>query len=162
MFSSSDRWSTFAAGNKMKMSVPVVLLITLLSAIAPLPSEALNVRGHLLKSKTFRSPPFFLSPGSVSDKYHYDMAFPQGHLAIKSFEAEVVDENGVPVPLHETYLHHWVVEPYYALKNSHSADSENLPKAVPGGNDGVCSTLLPQFTNKWTCGFFKRDYQVER
>ncbi|XP_047096458.1 uncharacterized protein LOC124708756 isoform X2 [Lolium rigidum] len=129
------------SGNKMKMSVPVVLLITLLFAIDPLPSEAHNVKGHLLKSKTFRSPPILLAPGSVSDKYHYDMDFPQGHLAIKSFDAEVVDENGVSVPLHETYLHHWVVEPYYALKNSHSADSEKLPKAVPGGNDGVCSTL---------------------
>jgi hypothetical protein len=39
---------TSAAGNKMKMIVFVVLLISLMLAIAPLPSEALNVRGHLL------------------------------------------------------------------------------------------------------------------
>jgi hypothetical protein len=130
----------------MKMTVFLVLLISLLSAIAPLPSEALNVRGHLLKSKTFRSPPILLGPGSVSNKYYADIDFPQGHVAIKSFDAEVVDENGVPVPLHETYLHHWVAEPYYALKNSHSsADTQKLPKGVLKRNDGVCKTTLGQY-----------------
>ncbi|XP_051202943.1 uncharacterized protein [Lolium perenne] len=130
----------------MKMAVSVVLLISLLSAIAPLPSEALNVRGHLLKSKTFCSPPILLAPGSVSNKFYADIDFPQGHLAIKSFDAEVVDENGVPVPLHETYLHHWVAEPYYALKNSnHSTDTQKLPKGVLKRNDGVCKTTLGQY-----------------
>ncbi|VAI74516.1 unnamed protein product [Triticum turgidum subsp. durum] len=134
-----------AAGDKMKMAGSVVLLISLLSAIAPLPSEALNVRGHLLKSKTFRSPPILLGPGSVSNKYHHDVDFPRGHLAVKSFDAEVVDENGVPVPLHETYLHHWVAEPYYALKNSQSPDTQNLPKGMLKRNDGVCKTTLGQY-----------------
>jgi hypothetical protein len=54
------------------------------------------------------------------------MAFPQGHIAIKSFDAELVDEKGVSVPLHETYLHHWLVEPYYDLKNSHNTDPQKL------------------------------------
>lgn len=129
----------------MKMAVFPVLLIALLSAIAPLPSEALNVRGHLLKSKTFLSPAFFLGPGSVSNKFYRDVDFPRGHLALKSFNAEVVDENGVPVPLHETYLHHWLVEPYYALKNSDSADAQKLPKRIPARNSGVCKTTLGQY-----------------
>jgi hypothetical protein len=128
----------------MKMIMFVVLLISLMSAIAPLPSEALNVRGHLLKSKTFRSPPILLGPGSVSNKFYLDMAFPRGHLAIKSFDAEVVDEKGVPVPLHETYLHHWVAEPYYALKNSHNTDPTKLSKSAIKRNDGVCKTTLGQ------------------
>ncbi|CAM0947216.1 unnamed protein product [Alopecurus aequalis] len=131
----------------MNMAGCVVLLISLLSAISPVPSEALNVRGHLLKSKTFRSPPILLVPGSVSNKFYHDVDFPRGHLAIKSFDAEVVDENGVPVPLHETYLHHWVTEPYYALKSSHShtAASQKLPKGVLERNDGVCKNTLGQY-----------------
>uniref|UniRef100_A0A0D9XA91 Stress up-regulated Nod 19 protein n=1 Tax=Leersia perrieri TaxID=77586 RepID=A0A0D9XA91_9ORYZ len=129
----------------MRMATFIVLLVALLSTIAPLPLEALNVRGHLLKSKTFLSPAFFLRPGSVSNKFYYDVPFPRGHLAFKSFNAEVVDENGVPVPLHETYLHHWVVEPYYALKNSTSADKQKLPKRIIARNSGVCKNTLGQY-----------------
>ncbi|KAL6661893.1 hypothetical protein ACP70R_001277 [Stipagrostis hirtigluma subsp. patula] len=129
----------------MKMAVFLVLLTTFLSAFAPLPSEALNVRGHLLKSKTFLSPPFILRPGSVSNKYYFDIEFPQGHLALKSFDAEVVDEHGVPVPLHETYLHHWVVEPYYAAKNHGTADVQKLPKIILARNSGVCKHTLGQY-----------------
>ncbi|KQJ99180.1 uncharacterized protein LOC100825330 isoform X2 [Brachypodium distachyon] len=125
----------------MKMAVFVVLLISLLSGI---PSEALNVRGHLLKSKTFRSPAFSLGPGSVSNKYYHDIDFPRGHIALKSFDAEVVDEDGVPIPLHETYLHHWVAEPYYALKNIGEADEKKAP-AMMARNDGVCKTTLGQY-----------------
>ncbi|KAJ4805412.1 stress up-regulated Nod 19 protein [Rhynchospora pubera] len=35
-----------------------------------------------------------------------------GHIAVKSFNGEVVDEYGNSIPLHETYLHHWI---YYGL-----------------------------------------------
>lgn len=120
----------------------VLLLVTLLSSAATLPSEAINVRGHLLKSKTFLSPAISLRPGGVSNKYYLDIPFPRGHLALKSFNAEVVDEHGVPVPLHETYLHHWVVEPYYAAKDAAAAE---LPKAIPHRNSGVCRGTLGQY-----------------
>ncbi|XP_003574848.1 uncharacterized protein LOC100825842 isoform X2 [Brachypodium distachyon] len=127
----------------MKMALLVMLLIPLLSAI---PSQALRVRGHRLKSKTFRSPAILLSPGSVSNKYYYDIDFPRGHIALKSFRAEVVDEDGVPVPLHETYLHHWIAEPYYALKNNGSgADAQKLPTRKKVLNDGVCNVLGQYF-----------------
>ncbi|PRQ58172.1 putative stress up-regulated Nod 19 [Rosa chinensis] len=36
---------------------------------------------------------------------------------MKYFNAEVIDERD-PVPLHETYLHHWVIEKYYAQTSS--------------------------------------------
>jgi hypothetical protein len=42
-----------AACDRMKMLVFLVLFLTFLSAYAPLQTEALNVRGHLLKSKTW-------------------------------------------------------------------------------------------------------------
>nr|XP_048334090.1 uncharacterized protein LOC107423500 [Ziziphus jujuba var. spinosa] len=70
------------------------------------------------KSAVFLSPKFQLEPGSVADKYYYNIDFPRGHIALKSFNAEVVDEAGNSVPLYETYLHHWVVNRYYHRKKS--------------------------------------------
>jgi hypothetical protein len=136
------RWYS---GNKMKMLLFLVLLITLLSATATLPLEALNVRGHLLKSKTFLSPPISLRPGSISNKFYLDIDFPRGHLAIKSFDAEVVDEHGVPIPLHETYLHHWVAEPYFEAKDATAVAAQNLPDYILIRNSGVCKTTLGQY-----------------
>ncbi|XP_062192399.1 uncharacterized protein LOC133895892 [Phragmites australis] len=129
------------------MSSFLVLLIAFLSAAATLPSEALNVRGRgpLLKSKTFLSTPFSLRPGSVSNKWNYGIEFPRGHLALKSFRGELVDKHGVPVPLHETYLHHWVVVPYYAAKNDRVADEQKLPKMILARNSGVCKHTLGQY-----------------
>lgn len=132
----------------------LLLLSHLLLAAA---AEALNVRGPVLKSKTFLSPPILLRPGSVSNKYYLDIPFPRGHLALKSFNGEVVDERGAPVPLHETYLHHWVVEPYFAptgatgtasSSNASSAESLSLPgdiHIIPSRNAGVCRGTLGQY-----------------
>lgn len=132
----------------MKISVFLLpLFIALLSATGGfLPSaDALNVKGRLVKTKTFLSPPIFLRPGDVADKYYYDIAFPRGHLALKSFNGEVVDEHGVPVPLHETYLHHWVVEPYYAAKDATAAAAAGRPSKLPARNSGVCNHTLGQY-----------------
>ncbi|PUZ52456.1 hypothetical protein GQ55_6G271300 [Panicum hallii var. hallii] len=127
----------------------LVLLIAFASATttAPLPTARALVddargyvyNGHLLKSKTFLSPPFSLRPGSVSNKWYMDVAFPRGHLALKSFNGEVVDARGAPVPLHETYLHHWLVEPYYVARGGEGG--QTLPRA----NSGVCKGSLGQY-----------------
>ncbi|XP_057430133.1 uncharacterized protein LOC130723190 [Lotus japonicus] len=69
------------------------------------------------KSAVFLSPMFELGPGSVANKLFYDVEFPRGHIALKSFNAEVVDEAGNSVSLQETYLHHWIVIRYHHLKN---------------------------------------------
>ncbi|KAG5040667.1 hypothetical protein JHK85_013143 [Glycine max] len=65
-----------------------------------------------VKSTVFLSPKFELGPGSATIRHYYDIEFPRGHVALKSFSGEVVDEAGNPVPLHETYLHHWIVVRY--------------------------------------------------
>ncbi|XP_027345497.1 uncharacterized protein LOC113857619 isoform X2 [Abrus precatorius] len=70
-----------------------------------------------IKTAVFLSPKFELGPGSVINGYYYDIDFPRGHIALKSFNAEVVDEAGNPIPLHETYLHHWVVGRFYRRKD---------------------------------------------
>ncbi|KAI3727117.1 hypothetical protein L1987_66926 [Smallanthus sonchifolius] len=63
-----------------------------------------------LKSMVYLSPKITQHPGSVSNKFYYDIEFPKGHIAVKSFNAEVVDEAGDPVSLQETYLHQWVAD----------------------------------------------------
>ncbi|RLM61632.1 uncharacterized protein C2845_PM14G19550 [Panicum miliaceum] len=91
----------FVAGGADELKMPplfLVLLIAFASATttAPLPTARALVddargyvyNGHLLKSKTFLSPPFSLRPGSVSNKWYMDVAFPRGHLALKSFNGE--------------------------------------------------------------------------
>ncbi|KAH0705704.1 hypothetical protein KY285_010243 [Solanum tuberosum] len=82
-----------------------------------------------VKSAVFGSPTIVLEPGSVSNKYYNNIDFPKGHIAVKSFFAEVVDEAGNSIPLYETYLHHWVVVRYYYRK----------------GNSGICDEGLPQY-----------------
>ncbi|XWS37021.1 hypothetical protein CRYUN_Cryun19dG0007900 [Craigia yunnanensis] len=73
------------------------------------------------------------------NRYYYNVDFPKGHIALKSFNAEVIDEAGNSVPLHETYLHHWVVERYYT-KTLNSSDS------ISGRNSGICQDeILGQF-----------------
>ncbi|KAJ6837697.1 uncharacterized protein M6B38_119375 [Iris pallida] len=96
-----------------------------------------------VKSSVFLSPPFFLQQGSVVNKYYYDIPFPRGHTALKSFDAEVVDEMGASVPLFETYLHHWTVERYYGPKGT-QVDRWS-PNFILARNAGVCKNDLAQY-----------------
>ena len=96
-----------------------------------------------IKTAVFLSPKIELGPGSVADKYYYDVDFPRGHVALKSFNAEVVDEAGNPVPLHETYLHHWFLARYYRSKlATHTQDDGHRvlheSDVVMVRNSGIC------------------------
>ncbi|CAO2201790.1 unnamed protein product [Urochloa humidicola] len=100
----------------MSLSLFLVMLVTFFTsamASAPLPTAQPLAGGHLLKSKTFLSPPISLRPGSVSNKWYDDVTVPRSHLALKSLNGELVDAHGAAIPLHETYLYHWLVSPYY-------------------------------------------------
>ncbi|KAE9594841.1 putative stress up-regulated Nod 19 [Lupinus albus] len=95
-----------------------------------------------VKTSIFLSPKFELGPGSVANKYFFDVDFPRGHVAVKSFNAEVVDEVGNPVPLYETYLHHWVVQKYHQPKNV-TYQYENISWVR---NSGICQDdILQQY-----------------
>ncbi|KAJ6844748.1 uncharacterized protein M6B38_293690 [Iris pallida] len=118
----------------------VVLLLTNISVHALRDSERV---GRSIKSSVFLSPAFFLREGSVDNKFYYDIPFPRGHIAIRSFHAEVVDEKGAPVPLHETYLHHWVVSPYYGPKGT-QVDFRS-PEYISVRNEGICKYTLGQY-----------------
>ncbi|KAJ4837608.1 hypothetical protein Tsubulata_039297 [Turnera subulata] len=84
--------------------------------------------GNKIKSATFLSPMFVLGPGSVENRYYYNVDFPRGHIALKSFNAEVIDDAGNPVPLDETYLHHWVVARYYQRGNAVITEANHKQK----------------------------------
>ncbi|WCJ36369.1 hypothetical protein M5689_017573 [Euphorbia peplus] len=92
--------------------------------------------GYKLKTKTstFLSPKFELGPGSVENNYYLNIEFLRGHIAVKSFTGEVVDEAGNPIPLSETYLHHWVVRRYFHRKDSSNPQSDNISVR----NSGIC------------------------
>ncbi|XP_073281932.1 uncharacterized protein [Primulina huaijiensis] len=74
-----------------------------------------------------------LEPGMVSNKNYLAIDFPQGHVAIKSFDAELVDQDGKSVPLYQLYLHHWILIKYYQPTLNAS-----LPP-IFGNISGVCS-----------------------
>nr|GMC69078.1 uncharacterized protein LOC109169227 [Ipomoea batatas] len=128
------------------LSLAILLIVATFS-----PTSQASIRNENgLKTSTFLSPKIELEPGSVSNKYYYDIDFPKGHIAIKEFTAEVVDEAGNSVPLHETYLHHWVVVrlnrrkgvekmKYYPSLGFHQ------PDYVIVSNSGVCRGLSQYF-----------------
>ncbi|KAJ6347750.1 hypothetical protein OIU76_004272 [Salix suchowensis] len=104
-----------------------MVLLLLLSTLAFDVSctKAFLENGDKIKSRTFQSPEFMLGPGSVESNMYYDIDFPRGHIALKSFNAEVVDQAGNPVPLYETYFHHWLVGKYYERRPSDRNFSRN-------------------------------------
>ncbi|XP_076898614.1 uncharacterized protein LOC143552221 [Bidens hawaiensis] len=126
-----------------------LLAITILSTCAQ-NSEARVTIENGLKSMVYLSPKITQHPGSVSNKFYYDIEFPKGHIALKSFNAEVVDEAGNPVSLQETYLHHWVAVRYYERigvddKKYNSNLGFHQSDFIIAGNAGVCNHGLTQF-----------------
>ncbi|KAK4395447.1 hypothetical protein Sango_1699000 [Sesamum angolense] len=125
--------------------LPIVfLLFVVQSSEAQLKSET------GVKTEVFVSPEIVLEPGLVSDKVYHNIDFPRGHIAIKSFNGEVIDEKGNPIPLHETYLHHWVVLRYYQRKGleipKHHGDPGFLHSDnIIVRNSGVCESGLSQY-----------------
>ncbi|KAL2343691.1 hypothetical protein Fmac_004976 [Flemingia macrophylla] len=118
----------------------LLFLLVLFVLILSTPSSCGFGKTHKnVKSAVFLSPKFELGPGSVMNRFFYGLDFPRGHIAIKSFYAELVDEAGKPVPLHETYMHHWVVARYYRPKH-HS--HRNHSDIFLSRNNGVCQNKI--------------------
>lgn len=127
----------------------VLLLAIALLSVCGQSSQAGVTLENGVKSKVYLSPKITLHPGSVSNKFYYDIEFPKGHIGIKSFNAEVVDEKGNPVSLQETYLHHWVATRYYQRTGTKEPkDNDNLgfhqSSFLNAGNAGVCNNGLTQ------------------
>ncbi|XP_019167419.1 PREDICTED: uncharacterized protein LOC109163135 [Ipomoea nil] len=97
-----------------------------------------------VKVETLLSPRFELEPGSVCNKFFYGIDFPRGHIGVRGFDAEVVDEEGNSIPLHETYLHHWVVGKLMIPKGVEAQKEHYNETATLVWNSGVCAEL-PQY-----------------
>ncbi|CAK7336864.1 unnamed protein product [Dovyalis caffra] len=115
----------------------IILLVFLILALDISYTQAFPETGNKIKSRTFLSTEFVLGPGSVASKTYYDIDFPRGHIALKSFNAEVVDQAGNSVPLYETYFHHWLVGKYH----EHRPSGRNFSR-----NNGLCQgQILGQY-----------------
>nr|VDD27226.1 unnamed protein product [Brassica oleracea] len=121
-------------------------LLLLLVALSISPSYTLKI-----KSASFLSPKQVMTPGLVANPYLFDIDFPRGHIGLKGFDAEVVGQDGNPVPLHETYLHHWVVHPYYVRKGLNLSqldmprDLGSSPDYILVRNGGLCRNRVRQY-----------------
>ncbi|PIA61716.1 hypothetical protein AQUCO_00200005v1 [Aquilegia coerulea] len=120
----------------------LLLFATLLLGSTIQASQVLYREENGVKTAVYLSPKFQLGAGSVENKYYHNIDFPKGHIAVKEFGAEVVDEEGISVPLHETYLHHWVVVRYYALTTD---NGEKELKKIQVRNSGTCQNTLGQY-----------------
>lgn len=125
-----------------------LIILLLLATVQASQVNFRNVNG--VKTAVFLSPKFVLEPGSVAEKLFHNIDFPRGHIAIKSFDAEVVDEERNPVPLHETYLHHWIAVRYYQPKefeNSNNSSNQRSDKSdfTVIKNNGICDEGLQQY-----------------
>ncbi|CAI0376392.1 unnamed protein product [Linum tenue] len=128
-----------------------ILLLSLATILLATASEASPPE---LKSGSFYSPPFEMTPGKVVFDYFYGVDFPTGHLAVKTFRADLVDDDDNVIPFHEVYLHHSSMSRYYQAQNysiPSVLETETLPYSETGGfvyrrNDGICqSDILGQY-----------------
>jgi hypothetical protein len=88
------------------------LLLMCLAAVAAgrvITQEGGSACGSLqVKKVKYLSAPLTAMPGEVNNKY-FPAEFPKGHIGIKSLNADLVYEDGAPVPLSDIYLHHWIL-----------------------------------------------------
>ncbi|KAF7836994.1 stress up-regulated Nod 19 protein [Senna tora] len=104
----------------------IVFLITLYS-------NSSQKTKNKIKSEAFLSPEIELGAGSVVNKFYFDVNFPRGHIALKSFNVEVIDEAGNHIPLQEIYIHHWVLIKYHKPKHNNGHHQVSLRR-----NSGLC------------------------
>ncbi|XP_058782475.1 uncharacterized protein LOC131656947 [Vicia villosa] len=123
-----------------------------------------NKNQNPIKSKTYLTEKFELGPGEVLAKTIEDIEFPRGHIGVKSFDVDLVDEQGNSVPLYETYIHHWFAIRYHINKD------KTMPHEGPSfkRNDGTCNTyILPHYwglgsESRGTCSRIPDPFAVEQ
>nr|XP_027193300.1 uncharacterized protein LOC101513451 [Cicer arietinum] len=110
-------------------------------------SQQKEYENHI-KSATFVSEKFEIGPGNVVSKALMEIEFPKGHIGVKSFDVDLIDEEGNSIPLYETYLHHWFVINFINKNVSHDHNAHTNPyeDAIFKRNDGTCNGgILPQY-----------------
>jgi hypothetical protein len=94
-----------------------VSVVDAAAAAAAAASGCQSLNPSFVRRETFRSPAMIFRPGDAKDKFFHGEV-PKGHIGVRDFFAEFVDEDGVSVPLHEVYLHHWVVAEFVLPKKN--------------------------------------------
>ncbi|KAJ1403141.1 Stress up-regulated Nod 19 [Sesbania bispinosa] len=124
-------------------------LIFLLSTLVLLSSTTYSIyQGpqNPIKSATFVSESFEVGPGSIVNKAFLDIQFPRGHVGVKSFDAELVDEEGNSVPLYDTYLHHFFAIKYFVKANMSKDGHDPFEGFIFKRNEGMCNSyILPHY-----------------
>ncbi|KAL9303184.1 hypothetical protein ACSQ67_020447 [Phaseolus vulgaris] len=86
-------------------------------------------------------------PDQLQAKTFLNIEFPKGHVGVKSFDSELVDEEGNPIPSFETYLHHWFAIKY--IQNITMSDDPKLRHLDDFSfkrNEGICNgNILPHY-----------------
>ncbi|XP_022988529.1 uncharacterized protein LOC111485742 [Cucurbita maxima] len=150
-----------------------LLSVALIMAMIPRLNTAVINKNQAIKTKSFLTPLFTMTPGSVVERFYYSTNFPKAHIALKGFDVEVVDDASNPVPLFETYLHHWAISRYYQHKDAKDPNTNvsftqiNEPNFMIAGNNGVCQKhVFPQFygtgaDSRRTSSFLPNPYGIE-
>ncbi|KAL9303466.1 hypothetical protein ACSQ67_020729 [Phaseolus vulgaris] len=127
----------------------MIFISTMIFLFGTTHSIVLESDENHIKSATFLSEQFEVGPGKVAVKTLFDIDFPKGHIGVKSFDVEVVDEDGNSVPLYETYLHHWFAVKYIEniTMSQYIKKSHDLRNGIEyERNDGACQGfLLPHY-----------------
>ena len=125
-------------------------MIFSVSILLLLPSTSFSLYQNpinLIKTTTFISESIEIGPGQIASRTLMDIKFPKGHIGVKSFDAELVDEEGNSIPSYETYLHHW-----FAIKYNQNITMSHNPKLIRQEdfiyqrNEGTCNGfILPHY-----------------
>ncbi|KOM58473.1 hypothetical protein LR48_Vigan11g150700 [Vigna angularis] len=88
-----------------------------------------------------------MEPGLIISKTLMDIEFPKGHIGVKSFDAELVDQEGNSIPSYETYLHHWFAVKYHQnITMSHDPKLIRQEDFIYLRNEGTCNDyILPHY-----------------
>ncbi|KAH1162759.1 hypothetical protein GYH30_001311 [Glycine max] len=127
--------------NAMILSFSILLLL-------PSTSYSLYQKpGNHNKTATFVSGSFEMGPGSIATKTFENIKFSKGHVGIKSFDAELVDQEGNSIPSYENYLHHWFAIKYHENITMSPNPKLRRPKDVFfQRNEGTCNGgILPHY-----------------
>ncbi|KAL2319942.1 hypothetical protein Fmac_028911 [Flemingia macrophylla] len=68
-----------------------------------------------------------MGPGNIAEKTFLDIKFPKGHIGVKSFDVELVDEDGNSVPLNQGTCQGYMLPHYWGLGAESRGTSSNLP-----------------------------------
>ncbi|CAJ1949222.1 unnamed protein product [Sphenostylis stenocarpa] len=138
------------SSHEVDMKFLSTTIIFSLSILLLLPNTSYSLHQNpknRIKTATFLSESFEMGPGSIAAKTFLNIEFPEGHVGVKSFDAELVDEEGNSIPLYETYLHHWFAIKYIEnITMSHDPKLRRTDDFAMERNEGMCNeNILPHY-----------------